>query len=155
MVDNTYFHNSNLIEGVDDSHEDVNSLLAWNCFLTNCAGKGLTVGVLMTLHDMLMEEQLSELERGHVRTINVTVGGRICPPPYLAGELLRNWLFDMQEPKQHDPRVMHIRFEKIHPFVDGNGRTGRMLMWWHEMKLDCEPTLIKFEERYDYYKWFK
>ena len=56
-----------------------------------------------------------------------------------------------------EPKDMHVRFEKIHPFVDGNGRTGRMLMWLHEYWLGREPTLIRSNEadRHYYYQWFR
>lgn len=38
--------------------------------------------------------------------------------------------------------------------VDGNGRTGRMLMWWQEIQQGKEPTLITFNNRREYYDWF-
>ncbi len=50
----------------------------------------------------------------------------------------------------------HIFFEKLHPFEDGNGRTGRILM--NLQKLNEElPLLIihEGEEQMEYYKWFK
>jgi len=49
----------------------------------------------------------------------------------------------------------HIHFEKIHPFVDGNGRMGRILMNWQRVKVGLQPLIIWASERQAYYAWFK
>ena len=80
------------------------------------------------------------------------------PGPFVAQQMAYEWLMDLIFHRATlDPKEMHIRFEKIHPFVDGNGRTGRILMWWHEIKNGQEPTLIRSNEadRHYYYQWFQ
>jgi Fic family protein len=52
---------------------------------------------------------------------------------------------------QRTPWVNHVGFETIHPFADGNGRTGRMLMWWQEVQAGQTPTLFKAADRQRYY----
>ena len=49
----------------------------------------------------------------------------------------------------------HIEFEKIHPFEDGNGRTGRLLINYELMKNNIAPVVISKEERTHYFELLK
>lgn len=146
-----HIRESNLIEGVDDPHEDALSLAAFNRLMHD---EKITPGVVLMLHERAMFTYLPE-HRGKLRDVPVWVGDQECPAPHLATEMLHNWVLDMEHYENLDPKEMHVRFEKIHPFVDGNGRVGRMLMWWHEIKLGRAPTLLLNSDKQDYYRWFK
>lgn len=147
-----HIHESNLIESVDDPKADAQSLQAWY-FLSEQTQ--LNIDVLLDLHALIMTDQLPAEKRGKLRTIMVTVGGRPTPEPFLAQQILHNWLYTMQYHFQSvDPLEMHIKFENIHPFIDGNGRTGRMLLWWHEIITGEAPTLFRAAEKEKYYELF-
>lgn len=152
MID--HIRQSNLIENINDRHEDQMSLYAWH-WLEKKAN--ITPTRLLELHRLITCRQLGK-DAGQFRTVMVRVGTSLPPAPDLAREMAHNWCLDlMTHWGDLDPKEMHIRFEKIHPFIDGNGRTGRMLMWWHEKKLGREPTLIRSNEadRHYYYEWFR
>lgn len=150
-----WIRESNLIEGIDDPEEDKQSLHAWE-FLSK--EPELTHGVicktqkLITLH----QKDLVGWMRGYYRSVNgieVWVGEKVAPSPRLVEALMNNWILDYED---LSPIEAHIRFEHTHPFVDGNGRTGRMLLWWCELKIGQEPTLFLNSEKFEkYYPLFK
>ena len=51
--------------------------------------------------------------------------------------------------------LFHLRYEKIHPFQDGNGRTGRMILFREALKNDIIPPIIHDENRMEYIEGIK
>jgi hypothetical protein len=49
-----------------------------------------------------------------------------------------------------DPWRVHVNFEMLHPYLDGNGRTGRALWAWHTLRLGRDPFDIPFLHRFYY-----
>lgn len=149
-----HIHESNLIENIDDPAEDELSLRAWQWFIKHTI---LTSHTIQYLQRFITKNQqdLASNEKGHYRNyaqVNVTVGGRSCPEWSQVGELMKQWLVDYPT---RDPIENHITFEHIHPFVDGNGRTGRMLLWYQQILNNEPPTLFYASERFEkYYKLF-
>lgn len=145
-----HLRESNLIEDVDDPAADEAMAYAW---LRLTERTNLDLEAVLTTHKLITADQLGE-HAGVLRKVGVRVGGRVCPPPEQVSGLLAEWLRDMHTWSGRDPREMHVRFEKIHPFIDGNGRVGRLLLWLHQMWLGQPPTLLRASERQDYYRWF-
>lgn len=147
-----HIRHSNLIEGVTNPDEIDVSMNAWEYLLKR---DFLTETVVLKVHDIIMHWHLHESRRGVWRKSGVMVGGRVCPHYIEIPILMHEWLESMRTYWENiSPRDMHVAYEHVHPFVDGNGRTGRMFMWFHEMLLGQEPTLIKYAEREAYYEWF-
>lgn len=155
MTDITDRHlgQSNLIEGVKEPHEVLQSRLAWNLLRE---APVLTDTLILNVHNLVMMHFLPGRMggRGSYRITNVEVGGRSCPHWRVVPDMVDSWLAKMQHWQELLPKQMHIEFEHIHPFIDGNGRTGRLLMWWHEIRLGQEPTVIEYADRFSYYDWF-
>ena len=90
---------------------------------------------MFKLHKVIAGEVMDQGTAGRYRTIRVLVGRYVPPPPEevsgLMFELLEWW---NQEATHLSPvlssAIIHYRFECIHPFADGNGRTGRALALW-------------------------
>ena len=90
---------------------------------------------IFTLHRILAEGVMDQGEAGRYRTIAVRVGSYLPPPARdvsgLMFELLEWWNNDSQALSPVlTSAILHHRFETIHPFADGNGRTGRALALW-------------------------
>lgn len=150
-----HIHESNLIENIDAPREDLQSMKAWLWLLQQ---KKLDHSIICRLQKMITKNQtdLALNQRGYYRDVSKVnvVGGEYAGAGYhMVKILMDNWLLDH---KTSDPLSSHIAFEKIHPFVDGNGRTGRMLLWWLELHKGSLPTLFSAWERHEkYYPLFR
>lgn len=102
---------------------------------------------------------------GKLRTCNVIVGNQICPRYDSLSELLKNWnkhvllgitqsLDISKDDRENTAWLLHIEYEHVHPWIDGNGRSGRLLMLNHRLLLGLDPIIIKYDERWDYYSKF-
>ena len=140
---------SNLIEGVNSRKADKHSLEAW---LWLEEQPKITHQNICGIHLRIMKGQMNTDDLGIYRRCNVQVGGRVAPHWEYVDALMDNVVYGLKTSK--DPIAMHIQYEYVHPFPDGNGRTGRMLLWWHQIKLGQEPTLYKAKERWEYYELF-
>ena len=148
-----FLQESNAIEGVYDADSLFQAFIAWEYIMKQ---EELSIGTILKVHKILMLHQaMSPIHRGYLRNCDVRVGSRACPLHSKVRELMKKWIESYTTPGI-DAKIVHIEFEKIHPFVDGNGRVGRIIMNWQRVK-DGLPLLIihEGEEQQEYYKWFK
>ncbi|MEX2171653.1 MAG: Fic family protein [Pirellulales bacterium] len=90
---------------------------------------------VFALHRILADGVMDQGEAGRYRSISVRVGRFVPPAPNevsgLMFELLQWWNKAAGELSPVlSSAILHYRFEAIHPFADGNGRTGRALALW-------------------------
>ncbi|MBI3046429.1 MAG: Fic family protein [Candidatus Harrisonbacteria bacterium] len=99
---------------------------------------------------------------GNYRDIGVTVGGRTCPHYFQVPNLMKSLALQIQEWQKcwkRFPEMLnfanladfHYEFEMIHPFADGNGRTGRAIVFYLMLYMDREPFVFTNEDKYLYY----
>ncbi|BEG57329.1 hypothetical protein NHP21005_10170 [Helicobacter sp. NHP21005] len=119
----------------------------------------LSIALIKDLHYLLFKSALEITPQfvskpiGAYRMAEVIVAGaNFAPtPPHLVAQKLENLLF--QTPSTLDLTqiaMFYTAFESIHPFMDGNGRTGRLVMTFQTLQNDLIPPLILEQQRQEY-----
>lgn len=146
----TYIKESNAIEGIHDPDAIHTSLDAWN-YLTQ--HDTLTHDIVKNTHRHILKNQQPRIA-GKYRDIQVYIANDTPPPPHKVHDKMNTLL--KWTPKTPDEALQwHIQFEKIHPFQDGNGRTGRIIYWHHCHQLNKTPKLFTAQNRQKYYQLFR
>ncbi len=117
----------------------------------------LSESIIKQIHSLVLADKKDD--RGVYRRVPVRIMGAKHEPvqPYLIQPKMEQLLEAYRNSTEHViPRLarFHIEFEGIHPFIDGNGRTGRLLVNLELMKAGYPPIDIKFTDRMAYYKAF-
>lgn len=158
-----FLRESNAIENVWDEKSFQQAIKAWKYLIQ---WDKLTTQNILKTHAILMKGLLDKEETGAWRRCAVWIGGHEAKPWYVIPELMAGWInlanAVITEAKvQNDKEKLalsiqqdHISFESIHPWVDGNGRMGRILLNWQRIKVGLPILVIKETEKADYYKWF-
>lgn len=119
--------------------------------------KQINEKVIKDIHYLVLANKRED--RGVYRRVPVRIMGATHEPPqpYLIASKMEELL---KKYKNSDEDIVtklarfHIEFESIHPFIDGNGRTGRLLVNLELMKAGYPPIDIKFTDRLKYYEAF-
>lgn len=112
---------------------------------------------IRNIHQLILKN-INDDNAGHYREQNVLISGATTTPPdytLLADKMARfvNW-YNSEAGQLHPierAAQVHADFVSIHPFIDGNGRTSRLLMNLELMKSGYPPCVIKVENRLTYY----
>ena len=179
MIENTY--NSNAIEGntltlretalvlqgitIEGKHlrEHLDAIGHKDAFYymveLSDAKAPLTERVIKELHSLALMNDAKN--KGTYRSIEVAIAGAVhsLTPHYLIHEQMEALLNEYENMKREKHIIeaiaeFHLRFEGIHPFIEGNGRTGWLIMNLELMKEGFLPINIKFTDRKEYYDCF-
>ena len=117
----------------------------------------LSESIIKQIHFLVLADKKDD--RGVYRRVPVRIMGAQHVPvqPYLIEPKMEQLLRDYAESTEHIVTKLarfHIEFEGIHPFIDSNGRTGRLLVNLELMKAGYPPIDIKFADRIAYYDAF-
>ena len=115
---------------------------------------------ILLLHKMLIggiDDRIAGRFRGPHEYVRV--GAHIAPAPehveLLIEALLADWASGHDRYFLDHVARFHLEFERIHPFVDGNGRIGRILINWQLSSLGYPPVIVRHKGKHrDYYPLF-
>ena len=120
--------------------------------------KGLTEKILLNLHGIVLSD-IDDEYAGIYRNQNVRIlGARVIPPNPLKIQRLMNEFFswlNKNTDKLHiieQVALAHYKLVEIHPFIDGNGRTSRLIMNLLLMQKGYPPAIILKHDRKKYYR---
>lgn len=118
--------------------------------------EALTEWQIRNIHSLVLKG-IDGHEAGRYRQENFVIAGASTTPPdflHVPEEMKSLIEWYGQASSMHPVEraaELHTRFVKIHPFVDGNGRTGRLLLNFELMKSGYPPAIIQKEDRLEYY----
>ena len=117
----------------------------------------MSESIIKQIHYLVLADKRED--RGVYRRVPVHIMGAQHEPvqPYLIQSHMEQLMLRYAQSTEHIVKKLsrcHIEFEGIHPFIDGNGRTGRLLVNLELMKAGYPPIDIKFTDRIAYYDAF-
>lgn len=113
--------------------------------------------IIKQIHTLVLMDRPED--RGVYRRIPVRIMGayHTPPEPILVPERMEKLVQEFSKKKLHPierAALFHLKFEGIHPFIDGNGRTGRLILNLFLMQNGYPPINVKFTDRKRYYDAF-
>ena len=143
-----------------ESFEAKNLARVVSCIDKKAKEKELNIDIILTIHKMLLSNINNDIA-GRFRKENeyVRVGSHIAIAPEDIEKRLKNMLAEFNATSHENiaKRIakLHLEFEYIHPFNDGNGRIGRVIINYLLIREGFVPINIKFIDRINYYEAFR
>ena len=162
-----YIYETNTI-GIVDEAERVDDIIEttnhFRCidFIIDKANASLSETIIKQLH-YLLKSGTSDSRKdwfavGEYKRLPNEVGGMDTTMPEEVAEEIKSlltWYNSLENVTLEDIIEFHVRFEKIHPFQDGNGRVGRLIMFKECLKNNIVPFIIDENHKLFYYRGIK
>ena len=143
---------------VDDIIETTNHFIAFD-YLLRTINEPLSEKIIKEFHRILKsgtaDAQKPYFSVGDYKQLANEVGGReTCKPADVAQEMksLHDWYNSVNDITINTLAEYHWRFESIHPFQDGNGRVGRLILFRECLRNSIMPFVIDNEHKMFYYR---
>ena len=146
---------------VDDVIETANHFRCID-YIIEKANTNITEPLMKQLHFILKngtsDSRLDWFAVGEYKRLPNEVGGQETTPPEMVTSEIRellDWYNSVEVKTFKDILEFHYRFECIHPFQDGNGRVGRLLLFKECLKHNIVPFVIDEQLKLYYYRGLK
>lgn len=146
---------------IDDIMETVNHFQCFD-FMLDCVNDILTENIIKKFHAILKtntsDSRLEWFNIGDYKQRPNMIGESKTTPPSKVKKEIHRLLFEYQQKDCitfEDIVEFHYYFEKIHPFQDGNGRVGRLIMFKECLKHNITPFIIDEMHKLYYYRGLK
>lgn len=151
----------NEVLNVNDIVETVNHFRCVDVIIDN-AKASLTERLIKELH-LILKTGTSDASKdwfavGDYKKLPNEVGGRETALPEEVADKMKRLLSEYNSKKEktlEDIIEFHVKFERIHPFQDGNGRVGRLIMFKECLKYNIVPFIIDDDLKIFYYRGLK
>lgn len=155
-----YNDNSFKIQGKEprEIYEAINHKNALDLVFKNLQNKDLFDERFIKSLNETINKNIKETDE--YRTVQVFIRGseHIPPAPEKIPNLMNYYVYNYNNDTQeifNKIAKYHIEFEKIHPFEDGNGRTGRLLLTYELLKNNLPTVVISKEDRVKYFEFLR
>ena len=146
---------------VDDIIETANHFRCIDLIIDK-ANLNVTENLIKQLHLILKNGTTDSRKNwfvvGDYKKLPNEVGGRVTTSPEKVEDEIKSlieWYNNIKNKTLNDIIEFHYRFESIHPFQDGNGRVGRLLMFKECLKYNIVPFIIDEKLKMFYYRGLK
>lgn len=154
----TFLSNGDEVIDSNDIIETMNHFRAFDFILTRY-DQDVDENFIKKIHKILKsnttDADLDWFNVGEYKSLSNTIGDKeTCPPAQVANEMnkLVQKYISLNRHDFHTLLKFHVRFEEIHPFQDGNGRVGRLLLFKDCLKYGIIPFIIDHEHKLFYYR---
>ncbi len=126
----------------------------WVMQRVDASKRDITESTILDLHQLILQK-IDDTDGGRYRTVPVRIAGStvVMPNAMKVPELMGKFISWLQKKKAHPLTLAvdaHFKLVSIHPFVDENGRTARLLMNLLLMQAGYPPAIIRKEDRKQY-----
>lgn len=155
------------VEAEEEKKKEIFNILEGISFIDKNTESGVSINLILRLHALVLKNIAPDAGsfRKEISAIFNQAGVAVYMPPPPSGilKLLDELLIYINSDKEKFPLIIafvaHLMFEKIHPFLDGNGRVGRLLIsailkskgWGFTFAVPFEEYLDEHKDDYYYY----